>query len=864
MKIKKLQLKNGLKVILNHSTKAPVVNMQTWVRTGSADERKTEEGISHFIEHLVFKGSQHFKVGEIAKVIESSGGELNAYTSFDETVFYITISKEFMETGFNALSQMMGFPIFEKAEVDNEREVVIEEIRRGKDSLSRRASQLMFSTAFKKHPYGIPVIGFEKNIKEMSVQKIKKFYQDRYSPKNMFLVVSGDFDQKTIKQQIEKFFLPFKSTKVRKTTRKREPVQTGFRVSVEKADFEKTICYMAWKIPSIKSKDIPALDIYSQILGSGESSRLFQNLRIKKSVVFSIGSGLMTTKDEGLFYIQMSLKPENMREALDDIAKTLDEVMKEGFTAEEITRTVTRMRSDDLFSLETVEGLSNKVGQFEFYFNNPNYFDEYLKLINKTDSTKILKSAQKFLNPKTLTTVCLTKEKDKEINQLLTDFSKNFKLKAPPKLKVLKPQLGKNWNIKTQATHNPIETIKLDNGVTLYLKETTDTNLISIKSAFLGGLRFEPANKSGSSELLSRTWLSGTKSRSENDIISLIENNAASFNTVSGRNTTGLSFECLRQFEDNLVDLYVDCLMNPTFETSIVEREKAVQLEQIKQKNDQPTQIAILAFQQMLFGSHPYAKDGLGTAEQLSPIGHKDLMDIWTSINQPENLKISIVGNFKKKKWLDELQKTGLVKNKLKFKIPNLDFHSPQKSNYRFIKLDKEQSHVVYGFEGITLTDKNSKTLDVLNSILEGMGGRLFVELREKKSLAYTVSPIRMDGMESGYYGAYIGCAPGKAKTSIELLEIEFKKLQDSFVSDVELERAKKYIIGRHDIDMQRVSTLSSEILYSEIYGISYEKAAKMKELIKQVTKEDIMKLSQQLFNRPHHTVVVGAIDPQA
>ena len=135
--IKKFQLKNGLKVIFQQSHKSPVVSIQAWVRTGSADEGKKEEGISHFIEHLVFKGTEKFKVGEIASLIEGAGGELNAYTSFDQTVFYVTLSKNFIDQGLETISEMMGFPKFDGFEIDNEREVVVEEIKRGQDSLGR-------------------------------------------------------------------------------------------------------------------------------------------------------------------------------------------------------------------------------------------------------------------------------------------------------------------------------------------------------------------------------------------------------------------------------------------------------------------------------------------------------------------------------------------------------------------------------------------------------------------------------------------------------------------------------------------------------------------------------------------------------
>lgn len=229
---KKFQLKNGLKVLLIESHKSPVVSVQMWVKTGSADEVKKEEGLSHFIEHLVFKGTEKFKVGEIAAIVEGSGGELNAYTSFDQTVFYVTISKKFANVGLDVVSQMMGFPTFDSTEIDNEREVVIEEIKRGEDSPQRQIGQLLFSTAYKKHAYKVPVIGYADNIRKVSTKKIKNYFESRYVPRNMFLVVSGDFKSAEMKKEVESYFGTFKDFKVKKVKRVKEPVQTKPSITI--------------------------------------------------------------------------------------------------------------------------------------------------------------------------------------------------------------------------------------------------------------------------------------------------------------------------------------------------------------------------------------------------------------------------------------------------------------------------------------------------------------------------------------------------------------------------------------------------------------------------------------------------------
>ena len=216
---KRLKLKNGLSVLLIENHKSPVVSVQMWVKTGSADEGKGEEGISHFIEHLVFKGTNKYNLGEIASTVEASGGELNAYTSFDQTVFYVNISREFEDVGLDVISEMMGFPRFDESEINNEREVVIEEIKRGNDSPGRQASRLLFSSIYKKHPYGIPVIGYDKIIKKVSKKTLVNYYQSRYIPTNMHLVVAGDFKSEEMAKKIDATFGRMKSFKFRNVKR---------------------------------------------------------------------------------------------------------------------------------------------------------------------------------------------------------------------------------------------------------------------------------------------------------------------------------------------------------------------------------------------------------------------------------------------------------------------------------------------------------------------------------------------------------------------------------------------------------------------------------------------------------------------
>jgi zinc protease len=862
MKTTEFQLKNGLKVILTESHKSPVVSAQMWVRNGSADEKKKEEGISHFIEHLVFKGTRKFKVGEIASMIEGAGGELNAYTSFDQTVFYVTLSKQFTDTGLLAISEMMGFPVFDPKEIDNEREVVIEEIKRGKDSLGHRASEALFSTSYKKHPYGIPVIGYEKNIRDLSAKKIVDFYHSRYTPRNMFLLVSGDFKSTEMKQKVTKLFGEFKDYKFKKSKRNKEPKQMKPRISVDTAAFEQSIAYLSWKIPSIKHKDIPALDILSFVLGQGDSSRLVQKLRIQSATVNSAGASAYTPTDEGLFAISMGYNKDKFEEALQGVQEVVLDILTRPVSIDEIKRAVLNLESDEFYGMETVDGLSRRMGSLEFYFKDLKAQEKYLRALRAVTPADVLKTARKYIVPSTLSACVVTNDDVKKVRarteawiKTLTKAIKGAKAVSLKSVPVKHAKIQTRSKAQTSAT---TEKVTLKNGTSVLLRPSSETQVISVKAAYLGGLRAEPADSEGLTELLGRTWSSGTGARTEDQISMEVESMAAGLSPVSGRNSIGLGLDILSGFQEKGADLFLDVLTDPQFPTNIVEREKLVQLEQIKSRADSPAQVCIRLFMQAMFAGHPYAKDMLGNEQTLAKISHKSLQSYWGKVCGTQNLTLALSGNFDRDLWLEKIETalSALPKGQKQLQTHEL---APLKEDVRcFEKSAKEQSHVVYGFRGLSLSDDNRYTLQIIQSILAGQGGRLFLELRDKNSLAYSVSPMRMEGVETGYFGAYIGCSPEKVKKAVEMMKEQFQILCEQSVGEAELTRAQRYLVGRNDIDLQRTSALASSILYNDIYGIDYNEAFTCAEKYFAVTSEDVRKLAQKIFAQKHVISIVG------
>ena len=863
MKHTKFQLKNKLNILLIESHKSPVVSVQMWVKTGSADEKKSEEGISHFIEHLVFKGTEKYKVGEIANTVEASGGELNAYTSFDQTVFYVTISKNFTDVALDVVSQMMGFPIFDSKEVDSEREVVCEEIKMGQDSPGRRSSQLLFSTVFKKHAYSIPVIGYEKNVRSWSAKKIKEFYQSRYVPENMFLVVSGDFKTPEMKSKVTQNFGGFKPYKLRKVVRAKEPVQTKFQYKVQKYKLHDRHLHMAFKVPDIKHRDIPALDVLAMVLGQGDSSRLVKKLRLENPVANSISAFNYNPRDAGLFAISAQYQGDKFEEIATEIIHQINLLKNSEVSWAEIKRARVAISSEQFYSIETVDGLANKAGTLEFYFQDQNAQKKYLKQLSHVTPLEIQKMAKKYFKIEKMSAAFLGEVDEKVSAKQLQSLPKIWKQAAL----IPKPKAGKNKKVsipslvmKSGAASSSLEVekIKLDSGIKVLFSPIKDTPTVSAKFVFRGGARLEQPDVMGLSELTARTWVSATESKTEEVLMQEIEESAIGLSCFSGKNTTGFSLEYLSVFENKALELTMDCIQNASLALDVIEREKTILLQAIKSREDHPSSLCVRQFLKSMFGSHPLSYEATGTKESLERIQRENMIEMKNKILAPDNLTIVVVGDYDKKLWLAKIKELEETLKLHKAVKPIHALENLTANKRKFLASDKEQSHVIMGWRALSLSDPDRFTLHAIEAILAGQGGRLFLELRDKSSLAYSVSPMRMESIETGYFGGYIACSHEKVETALAMFQAEFKKLCNHKVGEEELERAKKYLIGQHDIGLQKKSALCNLIAFDETYGNDYLHSLNIADEYNKVTEDKIMALANRLFTQPHVISVVG------
>jgi len=396
-KVKETVLNNGLTIITSEIHTFPIVALDMWVKVGSADENKENNGVSHFIEHMLFKGTKERGVGEIDKAIEGRGGRLNAGTSYDFTHYYITVPSLYWEEALEILGDLIFNPAFDKEELERERRVILEEIGRGEDNPESYLRDLFYQTAYQKHPYRLPILGSRESVRSLKRDDLLNYYQKHYHPNNMALVVVGDFKTERVLSKVRELFKDFKAEELPLIASVKEPEQTEERKVVLSKDLKQSYLILGFPAPSVKEKkDVYAMDLIITILGEGRNSRLEQELKEKKNLVSSISADYLTQKDPGLFYILATLEPEKIDKVREEILSQIDNLKRREVGKKELEKAKRLLSSMVAFDTETNNGKSSYLG-FYFAIDKISFALTYLDGIKKVTPSQIKEVANKYL-----------------------------------------------------------------------------------------------------------------------------------------------------------------------------------------------------------------------------------------------------------------------------------------------------------------------------------------------------------------------------------------------------------------------------------------------------------------------------------
>ena len=815
-------LPNGLTIIVQEDRSAPVASVQAWCATGSIDEdAHLGAGLSHILEHMLFKGTKTRSTNEIAQKIQDVGGYINAYTSFDRTVFWIDVPKDGVATALGVLTDAMMNSTLPPEEYRKEQEVIRREFAMGMDDPDRVAGLLLFGTAYQRHPYRFPVIGEIEIYNQLTQEQVMQYYKTRYVPNNLTFIVVGDVDAEKVRQQLTELFTPYPEKSLKPVFIPAEPPQLGRREVHREFPTELTHLSLAWHIPEVTNPDVPALDLLSTILGDGRSSRLYRRVREEAGLAFGIGAFSYTPGDPGLFGIDATVDPKKREAAEQLVLRIVNEVKQAGVTADELAKAKKISLSHHLGALTTMRGQASDTGSNWLLTRNLNFSRDYLAAVQKVTLDDIKRVAANYLTDSNLTVVSLNP----------------------------KSSLAAKAEGPKVAAAAEIEKFELSNGLRLLVREDRRLPLVAMGAVFRGGLLAEAPQTNGITRLMAKVLLKGTKTRTAEQIANQIEAVGGSISSDAGNNSFSVSLDVTKPDVKLGVELLSDVLLNATMPEKAIAREKEIQIAAIQQEEEQLTTVARNIMRQALFPQHPYALRTNGSVESVQRLTQKDLLEFRDRYIVAKNGVIFVFGDVKaaEVKQLFEKALGGMKPGMLAL----TDMHpaSPL-SGIETVESRKEKAQgvIMVGFRGASISSPDRHALELIDEASSDLGSRFFVRIREQMGLAYYVGASQMQGLVPGLFAFYLGTDPQKIEPVKTALLDEIRKLANDGLTNEELARAKKKLIGQQEIANQSNEAFGYQCALEEIYGLGFDYYKRLEHDVDAVTLDDIKRVAAKYF----------------
>ena len=821
-------LDNGLTIIVREDHSAPVVSVQAWAKTGSIHEGEwLGAGLSHILEHMLFKGTETRGVGRIDQEVQEAGGYMNAYTSFDRTVYHIDVPNTGSRVAINILCDIMQHATLPESELAKELDVIRREIDMGHDDPGRRAGRRLFEVAYTTSPYRHTVIGYPDIFNELRREDIFGYYRARYIPHNIFYVIVGDVDAAEVIDQVAAAFETNKCKPAPPVLLPVEPRQTAPREILEEASIQLGHLHYSWHVPDVRHPDMPSLDVLATLLGSGRSSRLYQNVRERKGLVNTADAWTYTPTESGLFGISAVVNADKFDGARKALLEELDLLKSGQVEPAELNKVVKQFVSATLGIRKTMEGQAQNLGGCWISVNDLDFTDRYLEAVKRVTPEDIHCAANEYLS---------------EDNRTL------YALLPAGTTPVVK-------NASVQHASTAIQKIELPNGLRLLVKEDHRLPFVQLRALFQGGVLSEKMGNNGITQLMAKLLVKGTTNRTGQQIAEQIESVGGGIDAYGGNNSFGVSLEVLNADLALGLEMLADVILHPSFPETALERQRVVQHAALKAQQDKLLQSTFRLMRNNLFGGQGYGLDTLGTEESLDKLGADDLAMFHQRHAVPNNAVLAVFGDVKTKDIRAEVERTfGLWPAGNGFRVPNL--LPPGEGMRRVInKRDKEQAVAVLGYRGCTFFDEDRYALELLCEACSDLGSRLFMRIREELGLAYYVGAQSHPGFTPGFVAFYAGTEPGQLELLEEELLKEVAKLRQDGLTDGELRRAKAKVIGQRKIGRQDLGGLATMTGLDELYGLGFPASEEDDEKYESVTARQIQSVAQKHL-RPGHCIM--------
>jgi zinc protease len=867
--VKKTVLNNGLTVLTKEVRTAPVVSVQMWYRVGSRNEGPGINGVSHQLEHLMFKGTQARPI-QFGRLFSALGSESNAFTSYDETAYFGTAERSKLGALMTLEADRMQNTVIGPEQLASEKRVVISELQGYENSPSYRLGRAVMQAAFPNSPYGMAVGGSKADVEKFTVEQVQNHYKTYYRPENATLVLTGDFNTAAALKIAEQTFgkIPKAAKPLPSTTanpsappsmpKSKEPI-------VLKQPGSTALLEAVYPLPNVNHPDVPALDLMDAVLTGGRSSRLYQDL-VETGLVSSVGASASQMIDLGWYSISAVAaagQPLSRVETL--LQKSLSEIRQKPVSAEELQRAKSQFRASLILGSQDISSQATQLGYNQTVAGDYRFIDRYLAAMEKVTPADILRVAQTYLKPE-LQTIgffepTLPDGKPGASNASSGRTAENFTAGQPVDPAEVAKYLPPVQDAAAGAAILP-QDFKLSNGLRVLLLPDRSAPTVNLSGNIRAGSIFDSPAKAGVAGLTASNLMNGTEAKSALALAKRLEDRGASLGFGASREGVGIGGSALVQDLPIVIDTLADVLLNPTFPEKQLELSRQRSLVGLKAALDDPGQLGRRTFQQAIYPeNHPFHT--FPTEDSLKRITREDLALFHQRYYRPDTTVLSLVGDFDPAQVKVQLE-SALGKWRRAGQPPVMNFPAvalPKTTSYLSKSIPGKAEAVTYlGYIGLSRKDPRFYAALVLNQVLGGdtLSSRLGTEIRDRQGLTYGIFSGFSAGQNPGPFLISIQTAPKDSQKAIDSTIALLKQLREQGITATELENAKRSIKNSYPVDLANPSNVADAILSNIVVGLGLEELSQFPAKIGAVTEQQVQQVIQE-FIQPDKLVIVTA-----
>ncbi|MDF5739577.1 MAG: pitrilysin family protein [Nostoc sp.] len=868
--VQKTVLDNGLTVLTKEVHTAPVVSVQVWYKVGSRNEVKGQNGISHQLEHLMFKGTTDRPV-QFGRLFSALGSQFNAFTSYDETAYFGTVQRDKLEALLTLEADRMENSLVGSEQLTSEKRVVISELQGYENSPGFRLNRAVMRDAFPSRAYGLPVGGTKADVEKFTVEQVRNYYQTYYSPENATLVITGDFATepvlKVVKETYGKLPKRPKTVVAKNSAQVTAPTSVAKKAAIVlKQPGSAALLQAVYPLTDINHPDVPAIDVMDAILTGGRSSRLYQAL-VESGLASSVSGGAAELIEPGWYEINATAAPgKELGKIAQVLQESLAKLQQQPVTTEELNRAKTQLQASYILGNQDITSQATQLGYNQTVAGDYRFIEKYLAAIAKVTPAQVQEVAKTYLNPAKQTIGFFEPtQPDGKPGTSSAGSGRTVENFSPGK-PVDPAELAKYLPPATSATDSgkqPLpEEFTLNNGLRVLLLSDRTLPTINLSGQLDAGTEFDGNQKAGLANLTANNLMNGTQTKNALDLAKTLEDRGADLSFSASREGVNVSAQGLSANLPILIQTLADVLENATFPAEQLELSRQRALTSLKVQLDDPRGLGRQLFQQAIYPeNHPF--HSFPTAESLKSITRDDLLAFYQTHYRPDSTTIALVGDFEPVK-VKALLNQQFGKWQATGKPPVLKIASVplRQTLTRLNKLipGKAEAVTYIGYNGISRKDPRFYAALVLNQILGGdtLSSRLGTEVRDRQGLTYGIYSAFAAGINPGPFLIQMQTAPGDTQKAIASTLALLKQLREQGVTEGEFNSAKRSITNSYPVDLANPSDVSSIILDNAVLGLSRSEIRDFPRRIQAVTMAQMQQAIEDLI-KPENLVIVTA-----